>query len=347
MTAKKKRRRNRGQGSRPAAARPQPEQQRSSSGATTRAKRTDRGNGRSRTKTETRPADEPRPRGFFAGGRGFGTGTRREPQAGDLVFPPPAASLVRGLRATARSAPALALTFLVTLALWGAYQALGARDALSPRAMSLLLSLPPLHSTFLEFQALQSLQSSTVALLGTAAAFTLVRMAVFGALIAMVAEGLGWDRERPLRAWSRAIPHLMLIGLAFFGVSLAVPLLLQGLLGPQLGLLGALLALAFGVYFLIFAPVAAVVDGLGYREAVRASVRAARTPGSRHLTMSLGYVVFALFIASVAPTSAVSPATPSILTWAFTLLVSYLHVGVLAAFTYRWVAARELEGDDS
>jgi hypothetical protein len=211
--------------------------------------------------------------------------------------------------------------------------------------MAVLLALPPLHGTF-DLQVAGTVVAGTSSILFTALGFTLIRSIAYGLLIALLARSMGWKEEHPLRAWRRAIPHLLLIGLAFFGLSLAVPLLLQGLLGPQLGLLGALAAVLLGLHFLILAPVAAVVDGLGYREAVRASVRAARTPGSRHLTMSLGYVAFALFIASVAPTSAVSPATPTILTWAFTLLVSYLHVGALGAFTYRWLAARVREDDE-
>jgi len=96
-----------------------------------------------------------------------------------------------------------------------------------------------------------------------------------------------------------------------------------------------------GLYYLGFAPIAVIVDGVGYREAVRRSARAARLPGGGHLPLVFGYFAFCLFLYSSTPASVVSPATPSILTWSFALLSTYLHVGMLGALTYRWMAVRE------
>jgi hypothetical protein len=69
-------------------------------------------------------------------------------------------------------------------------------------------------------------------------------------------------------------------------------------------------------------------------------VRAARLPGSRHVVLTFGYVVVALMVQSTSATARISPATPSIITWVYVLLVNFLNLAVLAAFVYRWLMVR-------
>jgi hypothetical protein len=42
------------------------------------------------------------------------------------------------------------------------------------------------------------------------------------------------------------------------------------------------------------------------------------------------------------PQPAVSPATPTVATWAYTLGATFVHVVVMAAFVYRWLAVRDV-----
>jgi hypothetical protein len=83
-----------------------------------------------------------------------------------------------------------------------------------------------------------------------------------------------------------------------------------------------------------------MTDDLSVSTAVRASVRGARLPGSRHVVLTFGYVIAALLIQSTSATARISPATPSVVTWAYVLLVNFLNLTVLAAFVYRWLMVR-------
>ncbi|HYU58469.1 MAG TPA: hypothetical protein VEO00_10525, partial [Actinomycetota bacterium] len=163
---------------------------------------------------------------------------------------------------------------------------------------------------------------------------------LFGLVIALMAPDLGWSEERPLHAWRRAIPHLVLVALALFGVAGAIPLLLQGF-APQFTGFVQLGAPLIGLYLLGFAPIAAVVDGDPYREAVRRSIRAARLPGGGHLSFILLYFAFVFFLFAGVPGGPATPLTPSVATWGFTLIGSLFHVGVLGALTFRWLAVRD------
>ncbi len=140
--------------------------------------------------------------------------------------------------------------------------------------------------------------------------------------------------------WARAIPQLLLISLAMFGVSAALPFLLLTLVPGGLGQIALLAGPLAGLHFLVFAPVTAIVDGTSYRDAIRFSARAARLPGKSHLALTFAYFALAMFAASALPPF--GQATPTVGTWAIVLLVTFLHVMVLAAFVYRWFAVRDV-----
>jgi hypothetical protein len=292
--------------------------------------------GREEAAVEARRAssdDAPvRPRGVF--------GTRLRETS---PYPSFADSMLRGITAASSSIPALAISFVSVFALWGGNVLVGAADLMYPKAIPELLALPPLHilfsDYFLAFSPVPALPPP--AKIAIAVGFTVARGLVFGVLIALLASRLGWTEERPLRRWAKAIPHIVALSLAFFGVAAAIPFLLLSLLPGQLGQLVILAGPVVGLHFLAFAPVTAVLDGTSYRDAVRKSARAARLPGGSHLALTFGYFAFVLFLVSLVPQGPVSPATPTIQTWAIALGATFVHVGVLGAFVYRWLEVRD------
>jgi hypothetical protein len=113
------------------------------------------------------------------------------------------------------------------------------------------------------------------------------------------------------------------------------------LVSSFLGSLGVILMLVVGLYFFSYAPVIAVVEEERTLRAAQLSIRAARVPGPQHLLFTTAYLALTLFVSVVVPGSRVAAATPSLAVWAYTLLVGFLHVSVLAAFTYRWFLIRD------
>jgi hypothetical protein len=53
------------------------------------------------------------------------------------------------------------------------------------------------------------------------------------------------------------------------------------------------------------------------------------------------YFLFLFYAASISPFGPLAPATPGVLTWAFGLVMTFLHVGVLGGLVYRWLAVRD------
>src|SRR5439155_12710130 len=99
--------------------------------------------------------------------------------------------------------------------------------------------------------------------------------------------------------------------------------------------------LGVALYFLILGPVVAVSEGLGLRAAVERSVRTARTPGSQQGVVVGAYLAITVVVVLFSPTSRVSQATPTIQVWLYGLFVTFLHVGYLAAFVYRWLLLKD------
>jgi hypothetical protein len=150
------------------------------------------------------------------------------------------------------------------------------------------------------------------------------------------------DLRRALRRLPRLVGALVLIYVFEFVLVLAVPIAFQTLGGPQLAFLGVLATLLFGLHFLVFAPVVAAAEDLPAMESMRRSARAGRLPGMRHFALALLYFVFVYWLVTVNPTGGLlPPATPSLLTWTFALVATLVHVGVLGAVAYRWMAVRE------
>jgi hypothetical protein len=155
-------------------------------------------------------------------------------------------------------------------------------------------------------------------------------------------EPQGWQSIGP--AMHRAVRRLStLIGAEAGFLALAVLMRIVDLLtfGIGIGPLGTIAVLMGGVYFLVFVPIAVIVDDLDLRSAASRSTRAARIPGRQHLLLALGYVFVILVTQSISPVGRIAPATPTILIWIYGLFVSFVNMLVLAAFTYRWLAVHD------
>src|SRR3990172_1668980 len=75
-------------------------------------------------------------------------------------------------------------------------------------------------------------------------------------------------------------------------------------------------------------------------ESLRRSRRAAMLPGSRHLLFCVLYFFIALpVVVGFAPGGSDITANPTLATWIFVLAVNVLHLGFMAALSYRWIVA--------
>lgn len=256
-------------------------------------------------------------------------------------YPPFGVSLVRGFRAVGAFPLILILAFLGALAAWGAFAAVGAVP--SPRLMVNLMALPPVHVYFdlVVTTAAETTVSAVALILGIGAA----RSLIFG-MLSLLIVGAVRDGVLDIRGSFRRLPRTVLILFLLFAVEVAVlltvPNLVQAIGGPALALLGILATLTIGLHFVVLVPVIAATEGGLTGDVLRRSVRAARLPGPRHLLFVVAYFAFVFWAATITPTEAIAPATPSILVWALTLLATFIHTAALGALAYRWLAVREL-----
>ncbi|HEX9823031.1 MAG TPA: hypothetical protein VGB51_01375 [Actinomycetota bacterium] len=276
--------------------------------------------------SRSEPAAEGRPRGLF--GRALGP---------ESPYPPLGVSMARGLRPVAASPLILGATFLYLLAVWGFFAAAGAEPPTG--LLAILTALPPVPSLFDSLVLLQE-TSGAVASLVLVLGVTIVRALALGAIVPLVVQAVGEGAVRPreaLRGYLRRV--LSLVGILSLEVALAllVFVLVQGFLGSQLAIF---IVWLFGLQFLGMAPIVMVAEGAPSADSLRRSARAARVPGMRHFTLIIIYF-FLLQIVTAAQGGAPFVATPTIPTWGFALFVSFVHVAVLGALAYRWLAVRE------
>jgi hypothetical protein len=256
--------------------------------------------------------------------------------------PPVLAALAAGLRAVGTSVPVLVLTFVSVLLIWGGYALYGVGLAASPSAMVLFISLPPVHSLLdIQFLASGRVVAPWVTVL-FGLGLVVLRAAFLTMWLSLILESLAGRRGREAfrgataRARRTFLPMVGVEG-AYLAMSVIALYVVAGFLG-QLGFLAALLG---GVFFLIYAPVVVVAEGIRLRGVAQLSLRAARLPGPRQVLMAFSYVALTLLLAVGTPGNRVASATPSIAVWSYVLFVSFLHVSALAAFAYRWLLVRE------
>jgi hypothetical protein len=313
----RKRRRRRSQASRSASA--QAEAPAESSPAESLAERTKAEGGTS----------EPRRWGRFLQSRSTGASP----------FPPLGVSLARGFQAVGASPAILTLAFLATFGGWAAFSALGADP--SPPGMIVLMGLPPIHA-FLDVALVRVVPLDTAWATGLVFGLGAVRALVLGMLALLIVRAVR-DGSSDLQGAFRTLPKTALTMFLIISIELAavltIPFFLQTLLGPQFAFL---ITAVLGLHFLVLAPVIAAAEGGRTADALRRSFRATRLRGPRHFLLVLAYFSFVFWAANVVAGGARAPATPTMLTWGFALLATFVHMTVLGALAYRWLAVREL-----
>lgn len=280
---------------------------------------------------ETDGSGEPesRPRGPF-GGALFGAGPSPLPTLGR--------SLGRGFLAVASQPVLVIAATAVAVGTWLGLIALGFEG--SPGRLVDVLAMPPI-STYFDLGTGASLYGvGPTFLLFTGIAIA-VRTLVYSVLAGMILEALEDGRVTlygVLRGLG-AIPTVLVVNVLSFSLIVAGNLVFP-VLGPGIGFLGFVSALVAGLFFLGFAPTAAIREGRPVVESIRRSGRAAMLPGGRHLILCSLYFFLALpVVVGFAPSGTEITANPALGTWVFVLLVNVVHLVFMAAFAYRWVVA--------
>lgn len=282
------------------------------------------------TEAAVEPTAAPEPRRPF-GGALFG-------QSAESLMPPIGRSLGHGLLAVVTSPVLLAIALLVPPLAWLGLYALGFEGR--PALLVDVLALPPI-ATYFDLGAGESLLGLGPSFLIFTGMAILIRGVLYALLAGMIVESLEDGR---VSSWGllrgvAAIPTVIVVQVLSFTLILASNIILP-VLGPGIGLLGAVGSLVGGLFFLGFAPTAAVRQRRGVVETIRRSGRAAMLPGSRHVLFCGLYFFIALpVIVGLAPGGGEVTANPSFSGWVFILAASVLHLGFMGGLAYRWIVA--------
>jgi hypothetical protein len=259
--------------------------------------------------------------------------------ATESAMPKMRTSVARGFVTVAASPVLVVGSFLVLIVLWLVVIACGYQGPFA--TMSSALALPPLGTSFDATLAtgIFGLQGGIVGI----TAFVVLRGVLIALLTAGVVEALDTGRVSTASAVNglRALPVSLatsVLGVAFLTLSS----FFAPLLGPGFGILIQVGGLVLGVYLFVFAPVIAVAERRTLPDSLTRSIRAARMPGVGNLGMAALYVIpaIAVIVAPGKPGNLIG-VNPSIAAWAFVLVVSVLHVVMLAAFAFRYLAVAD------
>lgn len=279
---------------------------------------------------ERAPATEPR-RPFF--GALFG--------GGPSILPSIPRSLGRGLLTIVSQPILLVVALVLPLLVWLALLAIGFEG--SAGRLVDVLALPPI-STYFDLGTGASVVGIGPAFLVFTAVSVLIRGVVYALLAGMIVEALEDGRVSTYGVVRgiAAIPTVLIVQVIAFSVIIAGNLVFP-ILGPGIGFLAFVAALVGGLYFLGFAPFAAVRQQRGAVETIRRSGRAAQLPGTRQLLFCALYFFVALpVVVGLVPGGTELSANPSLAAWIFILAVSVVHLAFMAALAYRWIVAEPL-----
>jgi hypothetical protein len=258
---------------------------------------------------------------------------------GDSDMPRVRTSVTRGIVTVAGSPVLTIVPILYLLALWFVLLALGFQGPFAVLASA--LALPPLGTAFDSTVApsIFGVQGALVGIVG----FLLVRGIVLALLTAAIVEALdtGAVTRRSVRLAVRTLPVAM--GTSILGIAvLTLASFFGPLLGPGFSILIQVGGLVVGTYLFVYAPVIAAEEGRSMPDSLGRSARAARIPGTGALGMATLYVVpsIAVIVAPGKPGNLIA-VNPAVGAWVFVLLVSFLHVAMLAAFAFRYLAIAE------
>jgi hypothetical protein len=258
----------------------------------------------------------------------------------DSPFPPIPQAIARGAVAVGSSLVLLVTAFVLEFVLWVGLVALGLEGP--PGRLVNLLALPPISTYF------DALNGVTIygfggAGFGAATAFIIVRSLILAVVVGLVVQTLegGGSPLEGVRRGLAAFPTVLVTGILALSLMIVGSVILP-VLGPGLGFLGSVLTLVAALFFLVYAPVAAVREGRPIQETIRRSARAAMMPGSRHLLFCMFYIFLTLpILVALAPSGNLLGVNPSIGMWAYGLITTFVHLTFLAAFAYRWIKAED------
>jgi hypothetical protein len=242
-------------------------------------------------------------------------------------------SVVRALRTVGSSPPVLAAAFLSLLGTWALFAFLGVDG--DPRFLALLMAISPAHLFFTD-GSVALLGGSPAAAVGSLAGLAALRAVTFTLLMLLIDAAL--RSETSGRGVAGRLPRAAAGFASLYLGEVVLVVVLSAVLPAVLGQL-SLVVVPAAIYFLALAPVVATVEAVSIREGLVRGLRAARLPGQ--LGLALGYFVFLYLVAAISPFGPLSSATPTVLAWAFALLMTFLHVSVLGALVLRWVAVRD------
>jgi hypothetical protein len=258
--------------------------------------------------------------------------------SGDSALPPIGRSLGRGLVAVASQPILVVTTVVVVAAAWFGLLALGFEGV--PTRLADILAMAPV-STFFDLgtgAAMYGTGTEFLIFLGGSIAVRAILTALLTGMVLEALEDGRVTRYGVLRGVT-ALPTAVVVQIASFSLIVAGNLVLP-VLGPGLGFLGFVSALVGGLFFLGFAPVAAIREGRTVMETIRRSARAALLPRGRQLMLCSLYFLLALPVAvGFAPGGSEITANPTLVTWMFVLVANVLHLAFMATFAYRWVVA--------
>jgi hypothetical protein len=284
---------------------------------------------------EAPAAEAERPRRGGAGRTGRGLASVPSP------YPPFAESVAVGLRAVGSSPTILGVAFLGELAMWGLFAVLGVPISAGP--MAGLMALPPIHLLF-DVPLVRAVSEGTAQLVLLPLVIVALRALLLGLLALLIVDAVREDTvslTRALRRLPRAWAGLAQLYVIEMALIFTAPVLLASFLGPQFEQIGTILVVVLALHFLVMTPAAIAAEDARAPDALRWSVRAARLPGLRHFGLVLTYFFLAVFVLVPVTSISLQPATPGFLVWVFVLIATLVHVGVLGAFVYRWLAVRD------
>ncbi len=247
-------------------------------------------------------------------------------------------SFGRGLLTVASSPVLLAVAIVFPLLAWLALLAFGFEG--SPGRLVDVLALPPI-STYFDLGTGASLVGVGSAFLVYTAVAITIRGILFALLTGLIVDVLERGRVTTygLVRGARSIPTVLVVQVLSFSLIVAGNIVFPAL-GPGIGFLAFVAALVGGLFFLGFAPAAAVRQGRPALESVRRSGRTAMLPGSKHLAFCALYFFIALpVVVGFAPGGSEITANPTLLAWVFILAVNVIHLAFMAALAYRWIVA--------
>lgn len=270
---------------------------------------------------------EQQPRQSFLSGL-FGSATPSSMSA----MPNYRTSIGRGFLLVGSTPALVLLPFAWTLVTWLALQAFGYIG--SPLLLAQSVGLAPL--------AVQSDLNASVVVFGQPTGlYVMLPILILRGLLISVLAGLiveGFERGSvSLDGVRRGLGALPLV-LSSVVLTLLATVMVQNsaLLGPGLGTLLQILLPAVSLWLLGFVPFVAVDERPPLALTLTRSYYGARTPGGRQFLFSLLYLLFLTIFSAFTPGTDIT-ANPTLGTWAYILVIDYVHLAFFAAFGYRWL----------